>query len=89
MHATTANGLSTVKAHELQNVHGFNEIAARQEPEWKKVLKRYLDPISLTIVSFSLLVELFTSVVARVTIYGPTWLLHRTVSDAHRQQRRP
>ena len=54
MHATTSNGLSTVKAHELQKVHGLNEIAARQEPEWKKVLKRYLDPISLTIVSFPL-----------------------------------
>ena len=53
MHATTSSGLSTVKACELQRVHGFNEIAAHQEPEWKKVLKRYLDPISLTIVSFS------------------------------------
>ena len=53
MHATTSSGLSTVKACELQRVHGFNEIAAHQEPEWKKVLKRYLDPISLTIVSAS------------------------------------
>ena len=53
MHATNSRGLSTVKACELQRVHGFNEIAAHQEPEWKKVLKRYLDPISLTIVSIS------------------------------------
>ena len=53
MHATTSSGLSTVKACELQRVHGFNEFAAHQEPEWKKVLKRYLDPISLNIVSAS------------------------------------
>ena len=52
MHATTSRGLSTIKACELQRVHGFNEISAHQEPEWRKVLKRYLDPISLTIVSF-------------------------------------
>ena len=51
MHATTSDGLSTDKASELQKIHGFNEIAARQEPEWKKVIKRYLDPVSLTIVS--------------------------------------
>ena len=51
MHATTSHGLSTVKARELQKIHGFNEIAARLEPEWKKVIRRYLDPIALTIVS--------------------------------------
>ncbi len=79
MHATTSNGLSTVKVHELQKVHGLNEIAARQEPEWKKVLKRYLDPISLTIVSFPLCIRQRASVCpARVTLYGPTWSHHRT-----------
>lgn len=87
MHATTSNGLSTVKAGELQKVHGFNEIAARQEPEWKKVLKRYLDPISLTIVSllFSRRYCVCACVGAVVAMDGPTCTQHRTVSDVRWQ----
>ena len=43
-------GLTSIKARELQQVHGFNEIEGNAEPEWKKVVKRYLDPITLVIV---------------------------------------
>jgi hypothetical protein len=46
-----SNGLSTGKARELHGVYGFNELEGTQEPEWRKVLKRYLDPIGMTIVS--------------------------------------
>lgn len=44
-----------MKARELQQVHGFNEIEGNAIPEWRKVLKRYLDPITLVIVSSLLL----------------------------------
>lgn len=50
-----SQGLTTVKARELQQVHGFNEIEGNAIPEWRKVLKRYLDPITLVIVSSLLL----------------------------------
>ncbi|EIE22120.1 P-type ATPase [Coccomyxa subellipsoidea C-169] len=42
-------GLTSIKARELQQVHGFNEIEGNAEPEWRKVVKRYFDPIILVI----------------------------------------
>lgn len=47
-----SKGLTSIKARELQQVHGFNETESHGDPEWRKVLKRYLDPITLVIVRY-------------------------------------
>ncbi len=45
-------GLSTAEAEELHAKYGYNEVKTAQVPEWKKILLRYLDWVSVVIVSF-------------------------------------
>ena len=47
-----AVGLTTQEVEELRLKHGFNEVRSKQKPEWRKILERYTDWISITIVSF-------------------------------------
>lgn len=47
------DGLSTEEAAKQREIHGANEVNVKSEPEWKKIGKRYLDWISLIIVSIS------------------------------------
>jgi hypothetical protein len=44
-------GLTTPQAEELLRQHGYNEVKAKQTPEWKKIAWRYLDWVCLIIVS--------------------------------------
>lgn len=50
-HGKVEPGLTTAQAKQLQTVHGYNEVKDVQAPEWKKVLWRYLDWVSIVIVS--------------------------------------
>lgn len=43
-------GLSSSQVEELRQKHGFNEVKTAQVPEWKKLLRRYYDWISIIIV---------------------------------------
>ena len=43
-------GLSSSQVEELRQQHGFNEVKTAQVPEWKKLLRRYYDWISIIIV---------------------------------------
>jgi len=45
------DGLSTEEVAKQREIHGANEVNVKSEPEWKKIGKRYLDWISLIIVS--------------------------------------
>ncbi len=45
-------GLTTEEAEELHAKYGYNEVKTSQTPEWKKILLRYLDRVSIVIVSF-------------------------------------
>lgn len=47
------DGLSTEEVANQREIHGANEVNVKSEPEWKKIGKRYLDWISLIIVSVS------------------------------------
>jgi hypothetical protein len=40
-----------LQAEELHHQHGYNEVKPKQTPEWKKILWRYADWVSLVIVS--------------------------------------
>jgi hypothetical protein len=42
-----------LQAEALHAKYGYNEVTAKQTPEWKKILWRYLDWVSLVIVSQS------------------------------------
>lgn len=44
-------GLTSAEVAELQKQWGLNHVAAKTTPEWKKILDRYLDWVSLIIVS--------------------------------------
>ncbi|GAQ86611.1 hypothetical protein KFL_003000045 [Klebsormidium nitens] len=43
------NGLSNQEVETLRAQHGFNEVKTNQTPEWKKILWRYLDWVSIII----------------------------------------
>lgn len=43
------NGLSNHEVESLRAQHGFNEVKTNQTPEWKKILWRYLDWVSIVI----------------------------------------
>ena len=43
-------GLSSSQVEELRQKHGFNEVKTKPVPEWKKLLRRYTDWISIIIV---------------------------------------
>eukprot|EP00983_Pelagomonas_calceolata_P042505 1138531-Pelagomonas_calceolata.AAC.2 len=45
------HGLTTQEVEQLQKEWGLNHVAAKTIPEWKKILDRYLDWVSLIIVS--------------------------------------
>lgn len=47
----TMHGLTTREAEARQQKFGFNEVKNRQDPEWKKVAWRYLDWVSIVILS--------------------------------------
>jgi hypothetical protein len=44
-------GLTAAQVADLQKEWGLNHVAAKSTPEWKKILDRYLDWVSLIIVS--------------------------------------
>jgi H+-transporting ATPase len=44
-------GLTTPQAEELLRQHGYNEVKAKQTPEWKKIAWRYLDWVCLIIIA--------------------------------------
>ena len=46
-------GLTTEEAEQQRTLHGTNEVDVKNESEWKKIAKRYVDWISLIIVSNS------------------------------------
>ncbi|BDA48222.1 Plasma membrane ATPase 1 [Coccomyxa sp. Obi] len=50
-HGKVEPGLTTAQAKQLQTVHGYNEVKDIQAPEWKKILWRYLDWVSIVIVA--------------------------------------
>lgn len=43
------DGLSNQEVETLRAQHGFNEVKTNQTPEWKKILWRYLDWVSIVI----------------------------------------
>ena len=43
-------GLSSQAVDDLRQRHGFNEVKTKTTPEWKKLLRRYTDWISIIIV---------------------------------------
>ena len=51
--ATRIEGLTSQAVDELRQTHGFNEVKTKPTPEWKKLLRRYTDWISIIIVSAS------------------------------------
>lgn len=52
-----SEGLNTQAVEELRKQHGYNEVKTKPVPEWKKLLKRYTDWISIIIVRTSMLVS--------------------------------
>ena len=46
-------GLSSQAVDELRQKHGFNEVKSKAVPEWRKLLRRYTDWISIIIVGAS------------------------------------
>ena len=46
-------GLTSSQVEELRQKHGFNEVKTKPVPEWKKLLRRYTDWISIIIVRSS------------------------------------
>ena len=46
-------GLTSQAVDELRQTHGFNEVKTKPTPEWKKLLRRYTDWVSIIIVSAS------------------------------------
>jgi hypothetical protein len=44
-------GLTTAEAEAFHAAHGYNEVLTAVVPEWKKIMWRYLDWVSILIVS--------------------------------------
>lgn len=51
--AGKSEGLTSQAVEELRQKHGFNEVKTKPTPEWKKLLRRYTDWISIIIVRAS------------------------------------
>ena len=47
----SGHGLTSQEVKALQEKHGLNEVKTCPVPEWKKLGKRYLDWVSIIIVS--------------------------------------
>ncbi|KAK9833891.1 hypothetical protein WJX74_009082 [Apatococcus lobatus] len=45
------SGLTSEEVKQLRQRHGPNEVKAKQKPEWRKILRRYTDWVSLTILA--------------------------------------
>lgn len=54
-----SEGLNTQAVEELRKQHGYNEVKTKPVPEWKKLLKRYTDWISIIIVRTNMLAANF------------------------------
>jgi H+-transporting ATPase len=49
--ANNKDGLSDPQVEELREKYGANEVKTKQEPEWRKIARRYYDWVSLLIIA--------------------------------------
>lgn len=79
-----SEGLSTQAVEELRKQHGYNEVKTKPVPEWKKLLKRYTDWISIIIVRTCMLATKFDVRLASGSGTKPPLLLCRSLQLLYR-----